>query len=529
MPTTLTPGFTGFQYGRISSRNKRAIGKFTDSNHLRTLADLAPTDYDKKIIQIYTQSAAISNDFMAMINQSTPFYADGSDSWKWKIEVPFEYAKIVEVPASTSAQTKPGIDGQEIQLILDTNEFGKNETIVIGHRTFGPQLAIIADPIPVGKAWLYTMTYLSSNPQSDYIDSNFLKVGMEVQAGTSFLTEFSQDMPGLGRGVDSIEMFESLSSPYGRKHTVTKLADQISVDGKAMNFPKDAEGNDLDMVVYAPQRRNSTTKINSSSMRWESYIEFMLRKRMISDKAWRQLHGKAGVVRDGSKYGSTKLSDGAIQRIRKHGHYVPFYKGTFSHTLLRKTFGDLFYGRVAMNQRHVKLYTNEAGFNLFQQTAKEDAINSGLTLYTNVNAIQAKGINATDPSQHLVYGWAFDSTFTRETGLIELVHLAELDQPQLNLEFGQDKRTAPIFLCFNVSPDSDGTFNGNIREVRVKGAPSMTWGYVDGRQSHLGHSASQGMQSANLFPGYTIWFEDRSDIFIEDLSRVVLIEELPQF
>lgn len=84
-------------------------------------------------------------------------------------------------------------------------------------------------------------------------------------------------------------------------------------------------------------------------------------------------------------------------------------------------------------------------------------------------------------------------------------------------------------MVFNVSPESDGSLIDNMREVRMKGSPSMTWGYVDGRQHHLGFAKSQGMNSANKFPGYTLWMEDRCDIFIEDMTRTVLIEEIPQY
>jgi len=62
----------------------------------------------------------------------------------------------------------------------------------------------------------------------------------------------------------------------------------------------------------------------------------------------------------------------------------------------------------------------------------------------------------------------------------------------------------------------------------MKDRPSMTWGYIDGRMHHLGFARSQGMSSASKFPGYTLWMEDRCDVFIEDLSRTVLIEEIPQ-
>ena len=52
------PGFTGLKYARVSSMDKRAIGKLTDSNHLESFHDLAPDQYDKKVISIYTLSVS---------------------------------------------------------------------------------------------------------------------------------------------------------------------------------------------------------------------------------------------------------------------------------------------------------------------------------------------------------------------------------------------------------------------------------------------------------------------------------------
>ncbi len=95
--------------------------------------------------------------------------------------------------------------------------------------------------------------------------------------------------------------------------------------------------------------------------------------------------------------------------------------------------------------------------------------------------------------------------------------------------FDSTENPTPVFMVFDVSPMSDGSMVNNIREVRMKGAPSMTWGYIDGTRHHLGFAKSQGMSSANKFPGYEIWMKDRCDVFIEDLSRTVLIEEIPQF
>ncbi len=68
--------------------DKRAVGKLTDANHLESFHSTEPADYDKKIISLYTQSSLYSNDFLDMINKSTPYYIDNnSDAWKWQVAV----------------------------------------------------------------------------------------------------------------------------------------------------------------------------------------------------------------------------------------------------------------------------------------------------------------------------------------------------------------------------------------------------------------------------------------------------------
>src|SRR6187455_564485 len=111
------PGLVGFTYARVASMDKRAVGKLTDTNHLESFHSTEPADYDKKIISLYTQSSLYSNDFLDMINKSTPFYIDNnSDAWKWDIAVPYKFPKIIDIPASLTAiltnTGKAGIDGQ---------------------------------------------------------------------------------------------------------------------------------------------------------------------------------------------------------------------------------------------------------------------------------------------------------------------------------------------------------------------------------------------------------------------------------
>ena len=511
------PGLTGFTYARVASMDKRAVGKLTDSNHLESFHSSEPADYDKKIISIYTQSSLYSNDFLDMINKSTPYYIDNnSDAWKWGINVPYKFPKIINIPTSTSDLAKAGIDGQEFSLVLDTNEFSKNAIISVGSRQYGPRFYVVKDPVPWNSGYLYTFTLVSDNPTVDFVSSTFLKIGIELELIDASIGEFDQDLLGLPRLGEKITMFESLGSGYGFEHTITKWADQKTL--------RNADGKPLDILVYAPQRRNQGP-ITRSDIKWEPFIEFWMRKSMLELKVKKMIWGKPGTTKSGgSKQEVKRTSAGVYHRMRNNGNLVQYNRGEFSANLLRSVFGDLFYRRVDVKDRRVKMYTNEAGFDVFQQALKNDALNSGLTFVADSGDRYLQG-----SGQNITYNFAFSSMVTRETGKIDLIHLKELDLPQSNLEFGQNKKSTPVFMVFDVSPSSDGSLVNNMREVRMEGAPSMTWGYIDGRAHHLGFARSQGMSSANKFPGYQIWMEDRCDIFIEDLSRTVLIEEIPQF
>lgn len=511
------PGFTGLTYARVSSMDGRAIGKLTDSNHLESLQhDQTPFPYDKKVIDIYTQSSLYSNDFMDMINKSTPFYLGGNtDTFKWQIEKPYQFPKIINVPASTLALTNIGIDGKEFEVVLDRN-IAKNSVIAVGHKMYGQNFYITQDPTPYNRGWLHKCTLISANPTSDFVNRALLQQGIDVEVIDVVLGEFDQDLGGLDKLADRIDMFETLGSSYGFEHTITAWADD--------KILKDAQGRPLDIMVYMKSRRNELP-MTRNDIKWEPFVEFLLRKQMMETKVKRMIWSKPGIARsNGGKQELKKISAGVYYRMKNSGNYVPYNRGEFSANLLRSVFGDLFYRRVDVAQRRVKMYTNEAGFNVFQQAIKEDAFDSGLTFNVGDNEKFVQG-----SGQTLVYNFAFSSMVTRETGKVELVHLKELDLPQTNLEFGQNKLSTPLFMVFDVSPTSDGSLINNIREVRREGTPSMQWGYIDGRRSHLGAMASQGFTASSKFPGYTIWMEDRCDVFIEDMSRTVLIEEIPTF
>lgn len=508
------PGFQGYIATKVSSLDRRSIGKFTDSNHLSSLHISEPSDYDKKIISLYTQTSLFSNDFLDMINQSTPYYLEGnSDYWQWKISVPYKFPTIVEIPDTTSSLATPGIDGHEFELIIDRKAFTTGD-IITSHRMFAPNFHVVANPVPYNAGWLIKCTLISETPQTDYVSTDWLQVGLDLEQIDQVTGEFDTQLGGLDELGDSITLYETLSAGYGLTHKITDWADSRELTTK--------NGMPMDLMVYAQYRRNEAGKPEVIGTRWEPFIEAMARKKMLRLKISRMIWGHRGTAMTNGSGEIKKTVQGIYQQMRNNGNLVRYNRGEFSINLMRDVFGDLFYRRVNVKDRKVKVYTNEAGFEVFRKASKEDLMNSGLTVIADERFIQGSG-------QNMVVNYAFESVITMETGQISLIHLTELDLPQTNSEFGQNKKSTPIFMVFDVSPDGDGTPKNNIREVRRKSRPSMTWGYVDGAVHHMGFAKSQGMSSANMNPWYEMWFKDRADIFIEDLSRTVLIEEIPTF
>lgn len=513
------PGQIGYQATRLSSFDGRAIGKFTDTNHLYSLHDMEPGEYDKKIISIYTQTSQYSNDFLQMINQSNIFYTE-NEYWQWKINVPYRYPTIIAIPATTASALSGstcGIAGQVFEFVVDRKAFYKHQHVTADVR-YGQQFYIVDDPTPYnGRGWLYRATLVTTTPLTDYVSPNWLTVGLNLRHVDTSIGEFDQDMPGLPEMAQTISLYETMAAGYGVQHTISKWASQLGV--------KDAKGNPKNVMVYSKYMINEQGKPQVLDMRWESYVESLMRKEMLDLKVKRFIWSKPGTAKsEGSMQEIKKSAEGLYWKMRNYGNRVTYNRGDLSINLFRSVFGDLFYRREDIQDRKVRIYTNEAGMEVFNTAAKKDAMAAGLVFNTGDNEKFVQG-----SGQNLSLQMNFSRIWTLDTGWIDVIHLKELDQPQTNEEFGQNKKSTPVFLVFDISPNSDGTPKNNIREVRLKGAPTMTWGYINGRQHWNGHQASQGMISSSMAPQATVWMEDRCDLFVEDLSRMVLIEENPQY
>lgn len=520
----VAPGREQFVLSQTSSFYDKAIGKFTDSNSLFSLYESNPAKYDKQIVSLFSQLKLYSNDFLNLIDGASPFFIEGnSDAFTYEIQREIRYPKILI--NLSEGLTKPGIDGTEFSLVLDRNAFQAKHRVSAHFREQEKQLFVVRDPQRYGKGWKYDFKIISSQPGIDFASEDFLQPGTELRRIDSILSEFDVDMPGLGLTDGKIEVMETLGEAFGVKHKVTKWA-----ESRQFNVPKNREGQPLDITVIG----KSTTRGDGQKMmtggRWINTLDMLLQREMLEQKVNKLIWGRGGSITDEGGHNEIYVGKGLWEQLHQ-GNIVYYNRGEFGLNLLRNVFGDLFYRRVRLGERRVLIWTNEAGFQLVNDSLLKDIKSYGFDIRANDGFITNINKNGNGKNMNMGIAFAFDHFVTMETGMVEFKHLDTLDFPVTNMEFGQHKKSAPIFIVMDVSNAASGTGTPqNVRIVRHKGWPNMTWGYVPGRiDPRSGIPGSVGMTSSNSNPWYEIWYEDRCGIFLEDPSRTVIIKERPLY
>lgn len=508
------PGFIGYEAYKMSSMDGQAIGKFTDTNSLYRLRSDEPSKYSKKVLSLYTQSRLYSNDFLQMVLSSSTEWLD-TETFSWEVMVPYNLPFIVDIPATTANQGMPGIGGGIFEIIVDRQAFFIHDHIT-SDRRWAPQFYVVADGEPVWNGWLYKLTLDTLSPDNDFVDPTWLKPGLQLHRVGNSVGEFDRDLSGLPEMGSKMVMHHTMSAAYGIKHKISKWAKAVR--------NVDSNGKPLDIIVYNKYKVGANGQKQILGQTWEGLVESQMQRWMMETKVSRWIWSKPGAARtNGTFQEIKKVPEGLYYMMRNHSNYHPYNKGEFSINLLRNIFGDLFLGREDINKRKVLIFTNLAGMEAFNTAAKKDAMGAGLILNAGNNDkfIEGTGLDLT-----LKFG--FNKVWTLDTGEMSIAHLKELDEAETNLEFGQSKKRPPIFFVFDISPSGDGRPGTNIRELRLKGWPTLTSGTITGRAQWEGPLTGQRLISASMDPSASIWMEDRDDLFVEDLSRMVLIEELPQ-
>lgn len=503
------PGVNGRLVANTMSSSylsKNKLGKLTSMNEVENILRLRPAMYDKAMIRLFTDTKLYSNDFVDLVMSGTkPLMVDDPEgTFTYKIKKRATLPKIVENLADTVA--KPGIDGSTFELVFDKNAFSVNDIITAHRYDQDVTIQIVSDYEHYQNFFKYTCTAIGKYA-TDFVSQKYLKVGTEYFKVGNVMGEFTTSRTNLGLFDGHIEVAANVLQEYGIEHSISEWADARKIGGES-----DALGNPLDLTFYSIAENDPENGKQSLRFQmWEPTITRLMRMEMIKMKANTLLWGREGGGRD-EKGRPTRSKPGLWQQLHL-GNIIYYEKGNFSMNLIRNAVGDLFYNRVKVGQRSVKIYTNRAGMELASTYMRRDYNSQGFI--TN-------GKDFLDGKDRLKQGYAFqfDHFMTVETGPVEFVELEQLNTYSTFIELGPNKKTAPIFIILDISDDS----NAGVREVKLSTRPSMNYHVIQGA-TNFGPNPSNPA-SKDRFNTYLM--EDWCGVFLEDPTRTVIIKEYPR-
>ena len=484
--------------------SKNGLGKLTDKNFVETMLRTKPDQYDKMMIRLFTDTKLYSNDLIDLVMKSgKPFMVnDPNGVFTYKIKKRAELPKVIVNLASSIA--KPGIDGQEFEIVFDKNVFVVNDIITAHRYEQETQIQIVSEGEKYQNGFKFRARAIGAS-SSDFVNQRFLQVGTEYFKIGNILGEYTTSFSSLGLFDGNLEVMADVLQQYGVEHTITDWADATK-----LGMQTDASGNPLDITYYSvtdPMAMGEKTKI----VGWEPTVSRLLRMEMMRMKANTLMWGRQGNAKD-EKGRPTRAKQGLWQQLHL-GNVIYYDRGQFSLNLIRAAVGDLFYNRVLIKDRNVKIYTNRSGMELAATAIRKD--------FNGQNFMVDAG-KFMDGKDRLKQGYAFqfDHFMTTETGPVEFVELEQLNEHATFLELGPNKKTPPIFIILDISGQDDA----GIREVKLATRPNMYYQYIPGSVGF----GSQQTVVASKDPYSTYMMKDFAGIFLEDPTKTVIIKEFPR-
>jgi hypothetical protein len=481
--------------------SKNALSKFTEKNFVETMLKTKPDQYDKMMLRLFTDTRLYSNDLLDTVMKSEkPFMVnDPNGVFTYKIKKRAELPKIV-----IGKSTAQGADGAEFELVFDKQAFSVNDIITAHRYEQETQIQIVSDGERHQNGFKYKCRAAGATA-TDTVEVRFLQIGTEYFKITNVLGEYSTSFSGLGLFDGNLEVMADVLNQYGVEHTITDWADATK-----LGMPTDATGNPLDITYYSvtdPSAESEKTKI----VGWEPTVSRLLRMEMMRMKANMLMWGRQGNTVD-EKGRPTRLKPGLWQQLHL-GNVIYYDKGQFSLNLIRSAIGDLFYNRVKLADRRVKIYTNRSGMELASTAIRKDF---------NGQNFMVDADKFLDGKDRLKQGYAFqfDHFMTVETGPVEFIELEQLNMHATFVELGPNKKTPPIYIILDVS----GQEGAGIREVKLSTRPNMQYHYIPGT---TGFGQSQTVV-ASKDPYSTYIMKDFAGIFLEDPTKTVIIKEYPR-
>jgi len=489
-------GVSNYYSGLVIKERPYMSNWMDDTNHLRSfLSDVQPQKMDNIINMLFTNRQDYSTAFLTDLESkptSTMLLTGASDSWSWKFKKPMVPAQIVE--NLESGNQTPGVNRSTFKIKLDRDWFTYGD-VITPDRFSGKSIRVVPDGIyPESGGFVYVVQ-LVTDSAADYFPVQFLDEGTQYEYLYSIYGEFNDQGTKVVHAGD-LELMNSLAGELRTETAITDWADALTItmssviineQGQPMEVKDSRWFKRSEMAAWAKHRRQK-----------ENYLVF----------------GATGTNLTGPSAYDVKSGMGLWPML--HLGNVQYYN-TLTLTRLEEAIGEMYYGRVPMEQRSITLYTGEAGFILFSK-AVELKLNGLGGLIPLDKFVTGTGMN-------MGLGFQFRSYIMPNGGTITLKHMKLLDSYTTKSERGAGRfsKMSATFIGLDVSQDA----TENVKIVKRSTRPDDYWGYVAGTASPYG--PVKGGLTSNKRAGYEMWIQSRIGLHIEDITKTFMLKPTFEF
>ena len=469
----------------------------TTSNHMGAIYQAAPQKASNLMRRIYTSNFGMDLD--SYLSDIPYKVMETDDDFTWELigsakkNVPLVEAQIAGT--AVVATDQPGLNFSRFDLIFPEQHFTDVHTIV-GHKNEVYQLRIVADPVPDGTNWRYTVELVTGDPAA------FMPVE-ELDAGTRFSREWSLVESTLSKKGGGI----NFESPFTMRNAFSMIRMEHTSPGNMINRPFatkwQAVGEEGELVTH-------TT--------WTQYEDYVFDYQYRQEKNRLLMFARSNKGANGEYHNIGNsghiIKQGAGIREQMEASNTSFYS-SFDIDFLTEVLVDLSEGKLPTDERHFILRTGERGALQFHK-----ALETHSQLFTPLRN-DSRMYSAANPGGvqlPLGYGGQFVEYLGPNGVKVTLMVDSMYDDRERNKLYHPDGGVAESYR-YDIM--DIGTTNGepNIQKFYVNGSEDIM-GYIPGLRNPFSPSGERNMNMmAMSTDGYSVHRASVCGVAVYDPSR----------
>lgn len=535
-----TPSLSGFNNALVVRSSRFDIKQHTDLNTLYSLFRKDAFTTHLGMIYLWNMRKLMNTPLLNMTElKRNVQYVNGAEG-KWRFGIPYEidFPQIVE--DMTGDNMYPGIDGKKFKIKL--SEPYTNTDILTADWRDGLPLAVTEEEIyEEGGGYVHTVMLPVSLSKDIYYPKELLQPGVNYMKMTNYLGEYEMQKSSIRNGRGMMELEMQLGAGRSVYHWITTYADMIEVEGDNYNWLKMYSDQNKSNAVLNIMERDVNGKPLPKTNRWIRMIEAMLFAELKTMEDRDLMWNKGGIV-TGSGRRDIRINTGIYEQMR-NGNRIGYDVLTLN--IIEDALVNLYYqSGIPSDQRRTKIQVGTGAMIELSKLLADD-FNKNVPFHVLADSGALKGMIYGSDAMHLGYGYRFTSKRFPVGGIVEFELNPAFDnvnnriQDGLTGELPIESYTLAIFDVLDKSSTNiaakskmqevrveDGfNENANIVLVKPKNWGETYWGYEIGTSHPLGPKASQGMYGSSQRPGYGMWGQNWSSIWLRDAGRTVLIEK----